>query len=43
MKGAIDGGVNIPHSDSIFPSPKEDEEEEQQKGKGKQGKKSSSF
>ena len=38
MKGAIDGGVNIPHSDSIFPSPKEDEEEEQQKGKGKQGK-----
>jgi large subunit ribosomal protein L5e len=27
MKGAIDGGINIPHSDSIFPSEKEEEEE----------------
>ena len=35
MKGAIDGGVNIPHSDSIFPSPKEEEEDAPQKGKGK--------
>jgi large subunit ribosomal protein L5e len=38
MKGAIDGGINIPHSDSIFPSPKEEEEEEPKKGKGKPGK-----
>ena len=35
MKGAIDGGINIPHSDSIFPSPKEEEEDAPQKGKGK--------
>jgi large subunit ribosomal protein L5e len=34
MKGAIDGGINIPHSDSIFPSPKEEEEEAPKKGKG---------
>lgn len=38
MKGAIDGGVNIPHSDSIFPAPKEEEEDVPQKGKGKPAK-----
>lgn len=33
MKGAIDGGINIPHSDKIFPSPSEEEDEKPQKNK----------
>jgi large subunit ribosomal protein L5e len=37
MKGAIDGGIHIPHSDNIFPGHNEIKEEEEAKPKGKKG------
>jgi large subunit ribosomal protein L5e len=34
LKGAVDGGVNIPHSDKIFPGKKGDDEKEKKGAKG---------
>jgi len=31
MKGAVDGGIHIPHSDKIFPSPKEAKKDDKKK------------
>lgn len=35
MKGALDGGINIPHNSKIFPSPSEEKEVEEKPVKGK--------
>jgi len=42
MKGAVDGGIHIPHSDSIFPKFKEPTKEDKGKGKTKEVKKDQS-